>query len=99
MTIREKIAQAQAFLFVPGDRPERFAKAVNSGADVIILDLEDAVADERKSSARDAVADWLAHSPDAVVRINAAGTCWHEEDVAMTSAFDCAVMVPKAESP
>ncbi|CAM3609363.1 HpcH/HpaI aldolase/citrate lyase family protein [Smaragdicoccus niigatensis] len=99
MTFREKIAHAQTFLFVPGDRPERFAKAVNSGADVIILDLEDAVADDQKNDAREAVADWLTDSPHAVVRINAAGTSWHREDLAMISAFDCAVMVPKSEEP
>ena len=45
----------RSLLFVPGDRPERFDKAAASGADAIILDLEDSVAPERKGYARDAV--------------------------------------------
>lgn len=52
----------RSLLFVPGDRPERFAKAVASGADAIILDLEDSVAPARKSSARQAVAKYLAQA-------------------------------------
>ncbi len=47
-------------LYVPGDRPERFAKAVASGADAVILDLEDGVALSRKAYARTAVRDFLA---------------------------------------
>lgn len=46
-------------LYVPGDRPDRFDKAVATGADVVILDWEDAVAADRKQVAREAVADWL----------------------------------------
>ncbi len=49
----------RSLLFVPGDRPERFAKAAASGADAIILDLEDSVVPERKPLAREAVSDWL----------------------------------------
>ncbi|GIF73927.1 HpcH/HpaI aldolase/citrate lyase family protein [Asanoa siamensis] len=48
------------WLYVPGDRPDRFAKAVASGADAVILDLEDAVVAGRKAYAREAVADFLA---------------------------------------
>ena len=50
----------RAYLFVPADRPERFAKARASGADAVIVDLEDAVAPEAKASARDALATALA---------------------------------------
>lgn len=46
---------ARSLLYVPGDRPDRFAKAAGSGADAVILDLEDAVAAERKDDARAAV--------------------------------------------
>lgn len=46
-------------LYVPGDRPERFDKAVATGAELVILDLEDAVADDRKAVARANVAAWL----------------------------------------
>ncbi len=49
----------RSLLFVPGDRPERFAKAAASGADALILDLEDAVVPERKAAAREAVAGFL----------------------------------------
>ena len=48
------IQQHRSFLFVPGNRPERFEKAMKSGADVVILDLEDAVAPQHKQMARDA---------------------------------------------
>ena len=47
-------------LYVPGDRPDRFAKAVATGADLVVLDLEDAVAPDRKADARAAVMAWLA---------------------------------------
>jgi citrate lyase subunit beta/citryl-CoA lyase len=47
-------------LFVPGDRPERFAKAAASGADVVIIDLEDAVAPDAKDRARRCAAQALA---------------------------------------
>ena len=42
----------RSYLFVPGNRPERFAKALGAGADVVIIDLEDAVAEADKASAR-----------------------------------------------
>ncbi|MDQ3404363.1 MAG: CoA ester lyase [Actinomycetota bacterium] len=61
-------------LYVPGDRPDRFDKAVATGADLVILDLEDAVAPSRKSYARDAVTSWLADTTTNCVlqvRVNA----------------------------
>jgi citrate lyase subunit beta/citryl-CoA lyase len=63
----------RSMLFVPGDRPERFAKAAASGADALILDLEDAVMPERRPFARDEIAQWLAAAARTVpvwVRIN-----------------------------
>jgi citrate lyase subunit beta/citryl-CoA lyase len=87
-------------LFVPGDRPERFAKAVSAGAQSIILDLEDAVAAEDKARARQCVAQ---HGIDAVpvlVRMNAAGTPWFDDDLAMLrEAHIAGVMIPKAADP
>ena len=53
----------RSLLFVPGDRPERFAKAAASGADALILDLEDSVVPDRKAAAREAVAAYLRSSP------------------------------------
>jgi citrate lyase subunit beta/citryl-CoA lyase len=95
------IEDARSFLFVPGDRPDRFPKAVASGADVVILDLEDAVTPAAKDAARAHVVAWLADGHPAVVRINAAGTPWHADDVAAVAAVGgaAAVMVPKAERP
>lgn len=93
-----------AYLFVPGNRPERFAKAVASGADRVILDLEDAVAPADKSSARDAVASWLATQDASVqarvlVRINDAMSPWHADDLSWlrTQAVG-EVMLSKCES-
>ena len=90
---------AITWLFVPGDRPERFEKAVMSSADCIILDLEDAVAADAKHEARAAVADWLDAGGHGWVRINAVATAWHELDLhALTGRTGLAgVMVPKAE--
>ena len=49
------MAAPRTYLFVPGNRPERFAKALASGADAVVLDLEDAVAADTKANARAAV--------------------------------------------
>jgi citrate lyase subunit beta / citryl-CoA lyase len=89
----------RSYLFVPGDRPERFDKALAAGAHAVILDLEDAVLPERKEQARAAIAQWLAQTSARVfVRINPAGTPWHEEDCTLfESAALRGVMLPKAE--
>ena len=55
----ESLLPARTYLFVPGTRPERFDKALASGADRVVLDLEDAVAADDKASARSAIATWL----------------------------------------
>ncbi len=93
---------ALSYLFVPADQPERFAKALASGAQAVIVDLEDAVAPEAKAAARSALSDWL-HSSAAQsvhVRINACGTPWHEADLALcTRPAVAAIVLPKAESP
>jgi citrate lyase subunit beta / citryl-CoA lyase len=63
----------RSMLFVPGDRPERFAKAVASGADAVIFDLEDAVVAERRPAARQEIARYLVSSERHVplwVRVN-----------------------------
>ncbi len=86
-------------LFVPGDRPERFGKAAASGADAVILDLEDGVAPQNKSAARAAVArHGLGPSVPVWVRINAHGSPWFADDVAaLREASIDAVMLPKTE--
>ncbi|MEU5271566.1 HpcH/HpaI aldolase/citrate lyase family protein [Streptomyces hygroscopicus] len=76
---------ARTLLFVPGDRPERFTKAAASGADGVLVDLEDAVAPGAKSVAREAAVRWLG-THDGFVRINAADTPWHAADLAALTA-------------
>jgi citrate lyase subunit beta / citryl-CoA lyase len=91
----------RSYLFAPGDRPERFDKALASGADAVVLDLEDAVAPAAKDAAREAVAAWLAATSDKarlVVRINDETSAGFDADVAMLARTGCsAVMLPKAE--
>ena len=89
---------------MPGNRPERFAKALASGADAVVLDLEDAVAADAKANARAAVHAWFAAADPndrarAVVRINDAGSPEHAADLQLIAeAGLAAVMLPKAET-
>lgn len=90
-------------LYVPGDRPDRFDKAAASGADTVILDLEDSVAAGHKDEARRAVVGYLSTPPlcPVVVRVNGADTPWHEID--LDALAGCAhlseIRLPKCESP
>ncbi len=94
----------RTYLFVPGNRPERFAKALATGADRVVLDLEDAVALPAKGEARDAIARWSAEAGDAdrariVVRINEARASAFADDLRLLrDARIESVMLPKAES-
>jgi citrate lyase subunit beta / citryl-CoA lyase len=72
----------RSYLFVPGDRPSLFAKAAQSDAGRIVLDLEDAVSADKKGEARDLVARWFANGGRGLVRINGADTKWFDDDVA-----------------
>lgn len=91
------IHTGRSFLFVPGHRPDRFPKAVASGCDVVVLDLEDAVGPGSKAEAREHVRSWLDSGGRAVVRINAPGTPWFADDLDAVAGRAPAVMVPKAE--
>lgn len=64
----------QSLLFVPGNRPERFAKALASGADCVCIDLEDAVPAAEKANARDVAMDAVAGDHRLTIRINALST-------------------------
>lgn len=99
MSTPPTIAAARTLLFVPGDRPDRFDKAAGSGADLVVVDLEDAVAPEHKDRARRAAAEWPGLGHRCVVRVNAPGTPWFEADLRMAAGLGCPVMVPKAEDP
>jgi citrate lyase subunit beta / citryl-CoA lyase len=103
-TVHEALGLARSFLFVPATRPERYAKALACGADAVIVDLEDAVGPADKAAARQHLATaWPAFSAAQkarlLVRLNAAGTAWHADDLALLRTLGPAgVMVPKAES-
>jgi citrate lyase subunit beta/citryl-CoA lyase len=94
----------RTYLFVPGNRRERFAKALASGADAVILDLEDAVAPAAKGEARDAIAQWARRAAEAerariVVRINDAQSRDFADDLRLLRDAGLeGVMLPKAES-
>lgn len=94
------LATARTLLFVPGDKPALFAKAAGSGADGYIADLEDAVAPADKVKARQLALEGLQMSP-GLIRINAAGTPWHNEDVdAVAKARGVeGVMLPMSQDP
>lgn len=100
--IPNPIKDCSLLLFVPADRPERFAKAVAAGADAVIIDLEDAVAADNKILARDglrAALECLVSPVPIFIRINAVGTPWHGDDVAAVSGLAVAgIVLPKAES-
>ena len=90
-------------LFVPATRPERIPKALATGADAVIVDLEDAVAQDLKSEARTHLDDFLATHPGArvLVRINAPCHEQQAADIALCArhAGVTGVLLPKVEHP
>lgn len=97
------LACARTYLFVPGTRPDRFGKALASGADAVVLDLEDAVAPEHKTAARAHVVGWLqtagpADRARSVVRINDSTSDWFADDLtALLGTGVAQIMLPKTE--
>ncbi|GGW67947.1 CoA ester lyase [Streptomyces lucensis JCM 4490] len=91
------------WLYVPGDRPHVVAKALAAGADVVVIDLEDAVAPDRKEYARAATVEVLrAHQPVPVhVRVNALDGPWAAADLAALAALPgvSGLRLPKVTSP
>ena len=99
------LAAMRSKLFVPGSRPELFGKALASAADALSLDLEDAVAPDRKAAAREAVAGFLRGLPAGgagkvmIVRVNGLGTPLFADDVAaVVGAGPDVVNLPSVES-
>lgn len=91
-------AAGPGWLFCPADRPERFAKAA-AGADVVILDLEDGVAEADKPAARKALRETPLDPERTVVRINAADTAEYPLDLdALAGTAYTTVMLSKTES-
>ncbi|QVN23881.1 HpcH/HpaI aldolase/citrate lyase family protein [Burkholderia pyrrocinia] len=94
----EAAFSAQSYLFVPGNRPERFASALASGADAVIIDLEDAVEPAAKVHAREIVKTWVSRDRPVLVRINGRGTPWFDEDAKLVALDGIAgVVIPKTE--
>jgi citrate lyase subunit beta/citryl-CoA lyase len=94
-----RLSLARSFLFVPGDRPERFDKASKSAADAFIVDLEDAVSVDSKVAARQAIKAWLSPAHPVLIRVNAPGTAWFNDDAELCKQNGIAgVVLPKAES-
>jgi citrate lyase subunit beta / citryl-CoA lyase len=95
----------RSLLFVPADSERKLAKAADTGADALILDLEDAVAPERKPAARELARAFLrsprgAASAELWVRINALNTRDAQLDLAaIVGAGPCGLMVPKVDHP
>lgn len=107
MALVDPVAASTTLLFVPATRPERFARAHASGAGLVIVDLEDAVAPDAREAARaslDASLDTLSAGERArtLVRINGDGTPWHAGDVAAAAGWRgrglAGLVLPKAES-
>lgn len=94
----------RSYLFVPGDSEKKLAKAVETGADALILDLEDSVAPEAKARAREIVRDFLATrrdqaSPRLYVRVNALDTGLTDDDLdAIVPGHPAGIVLPKAEN-
>jgi citrate lyase subunit beta/citryl-CoA lyase len=93
----------RSLLFVPGSRPDRFARAEASGADAVVLDLEDGVEASRKDEARRAIAEFLDRSPSSgskrFVRVNAFASGWFDQDLELVGGLTAidGVVLPKAE--
>ncbi len=92
-------------LFVPASRPELFEKALNSQADALSFDLEDAVLEQHKDEARQQLGNFLdgldpaSHTKTIIVRINDMGTVWFNDDLqaCMVEAVDL-INIPKIET-
>lgn len=98
------LAFSSNFLFVPGTRPERFSKALDSGANAVVIDLEDAVPEEDKQEARNAIRTaWPTFSDEQknrlVIRTNAPGTQFYSADLILAQELNVTcILIPKSES-
>lgn len=94
------MTRARSWLFVPATRPDRFAKGATSGADRVILDLEDAVSPSEKVEARRNLARAvIPRDVPVYVRVNSALTPWFEDDLAVAATLAIrGILLPKADS-
>jgi len=92
------VSVRHSYLFVPGNRPDRYEKACATRAHAVIVDLEDAVPPDDKTRAREALAAWLSASRSVFVRVNATGSEWFADDLGLAGRAGVAgVVLPKAE--
>ncbi|BBZ34228.1 CoA ester lyase [Mycolicibacterium confluentis] len=90
---------ARSWLLVNGAKYDKFAVAARSKADIVVLDIEDAVAPKDKLSARDNVVRWLSEGNSDWVRVNGFGTAWWADDLAaLASTSVGGVMLAMVES-
>src|SRR5215218_6128428 len=90
---------ARSWLLVNGAHADRFQAASGSRADIVVLDIEDAVAPKDKPAARDNVVRWLGAGNTDWVRINGFGTLWWADDLAMLAGTSVGgVMLAMVES-
>jgi len=88
----------RSYLFVPGNRPERFTKACESGADAVIVDLEDAVAPDEKISARNTILAWMSIRHPVYIRVNGMDTEWFQDDLKVLHCPGVVgIVLPKTE--
>ena len=95
------MSEPRSWLFVPADSERKIAKALESGADAIIFDLEDSVAPAQKAAARDILRGLPKRAGGAEwwVRINPIGSEFHKDDLHLIGVADIhGIVLPKAES-
>jgi len=96
------LSRVRSLLFAPGSDERKLVKALASAADAVVADLEDAVAPREKAAARELVRDVFAAAaegagPLRLVRVNAVGTEFHDDDMAAVAAIaPDAIVLPKA---
>ncbi len=99
------LSDACSFLFVPANQPERYGKALASGADGVIIDLEDAVGLDDKAKARELLKNtWSSISVEekkrVIIRCNAPGSSFYAADLVLAKELQVRhLMIPKTESP
>jgi (S)-citramalyl-CoA lyase len=106
-TARSKIRSRRSFIFMPGLRPEMFPKAAASGADIVCIDLEDAIAPQHKDQARASTVALFTELPahegvEVIVRVNCTRTAEGLADLGALLAAEApwpAIMLPKVKSP
>ncbi|MET4432941.1 CoA ester lyase [Mycolicibacterium sp. 624] len=98
-TERRATLLCASWLFVPASRSDRFSKALGSGADAVVFDLEDAVAPSEKDASREILRMWDGYDHRSFVRMNSFESIWWEQDLELMRDIDAVPVIPKAEDP